>query len=440
MMRYFFLVAVVWSGVILPSPSSADDEVFERPVRLEADGEVIDSGKEAWAHSGPCVEDLDGDGLPDLIVGDFSGTFRVYKNVGKPHAPVYHDTGKLQAGGEDAKVRIYCCIASQPRFLDLDGDGLRDFISNSYDPGHCYFFRGQGNHEFAAREELLDKAGVPLRSAPRQQQDYQSFGSFFTPVDWDADGDLDVLIGCFDGDLKLRINEGDAKEHAFAEDNVDVLAAGQPLKVQRHCCPVAADWDADGLWDLICSAEDGSVTWWRNVGDRQHPRFEEARVLVAKAPGDGFGALRWTEDDVVPGMRVQIDVVDYNGDGKLDLLVGDFSSVYEPRKDLDEQQKKQLQDLIAAAGDMIKPFVEKRKALQKEFDERYPGDAIFSDEADAAWSKAYQALRESPEAKAMEVGQEALEKQIRPLLARTRGEEFFRLEVVHGYVWLFLRK
>jgi hypothetical protein len=37
----------------------------------------------------------------------------------------------------------------------------------------------------------------------------------------------------------------------------------------------------------------------------------------------------WSDDDVVPGIRSQVEVTDYNGDGKLDLLVGDFYTAYD---------------------------------------------------------------------------------------------------------------
>ncbi len=184
----------------------------------------IDTGDESWGHAGPCIEDLDGDGLADLVLGSFAGKFHVYKNVGSPEEPQYEDVGYLQADDADAAVRIYCCIASQPRFVDLNGDGQQDLISNSYDPGHCYYFRGLADHKFAAREELADKAGMPVRSDPVQQQSYQSFGSFYTPVDWDADGDSDLLIGCFDGHLKLRVNEGSASDPQFAVENQTINA------------------------------------------------------------------------------------------------------------------------------------------------------------------------------------------------------------------------
>jgi len=415
--------------------------VFEKPVRLKADGEPIDTGK-AWGHSSPCVEDLDGDGLADLLLGDFSGKFHVYKNVGVPGKPEYKDAGLLQAGGKDAKVNIYCCVGAQPRFVDLDGDGTRDFISSSYDPGHCYFFRGLADHKFAKGEELVDKAGVPVRSAPVQQQDYQSFGSFFTPVDWDADGDFDLLIGVSNGELKLRVNEGDAHEAGFAAENKPVMAGGEPLKVKIHCCPVVADWDGDGLWDILSGADDGSVTYFRNAGTRESPVFEKGVTLVEAHDGNGYNLLWWSDDEITPGIRSQVEVVDYNNDGKLDLLVGDFCTAYAQRADLDDAEKKLIRELVTAENSAAKAFVDKREALRKEFAERYPGDAIYGDEADKAWTKAYQELVQGPEYEAVEAAEAESVRKMRPLLAKTHGprDRSFDLAVPHGYVWLFVRK
>jgi hypothetical protein len=79
---------------------------FHAPVRLSAADGVIDSGAE-WGHSGPWVEDIDGDGRRDLIVGDFSGLFRLYRNQGTNREPRYAAAVNLQAGGVDAKVPIY---------------------------------------------------------------------------------------------------------------------------------------------------------------------------------------------------------------------------------------------------------------------------------------------------------------------------------------------
>jgi hypothetical protein len=87
-------------------PNGTATGIFHTPTRLSAADGMIDSGKQ-WGHSGPWVEDVDGDGRRDLVVGDFSGLFRFYRNEGTSAAPRYAAAVNLQAGGVDAKVPIY---------------------------------------------------------------------------------------------------------------------------------------------------------------------------------------------------------------------------------------------------------------------------------------------------------------------------------------------
>jgi hypothetical protein len=103
------LAAITAFGAGALSSSTKDDpsnSVFQRPVRLMAAGAVIDSGPQ-WAHSGPCLHDVDGDGRRDLLVGDFSGQFRLYRNVGTDQEPKFAAGEWLMAGGAVAKVPIY---------------------------------------------------------------------------------------------------------------------------------------------------------------------------------------------------------------------------------------------------------------------------------------------------------------------------------------------
>ncbi|MAG62307.1 hypothetical protein CMO84_02155 [Candidatus Woesearchaeota archaeon] len=94
------------------------------PVRLSAGGEPIDV---TVGHAAPLVMDFDGDGLRDLLVGEFgTGTFpgerlpadmggfardsfdlgklRIYRNVGSAEAPRFEDFKYLRAGKEDASI------------------------------------------------------------------------------------------------------------------------------------------------------------------------------------------------------------------------------------------------------------------------------------------------------------------------------------------------
>src|SRR5688572_8810824 len=70
---------------------------FDAPIRLKAGDEFIDTAKDI-AHAGPLSVDLDANGKPDLLVGNFQGHFQVYMNTGARAEPVFTDKGLLQAG------------------------------------------------------------------------------------------------------------------------------------------------------------------------------------------------------------------------------------------------------------------------------------------------------------------------------------------------------
>jgi hypothetical protein len=87
-------------------PVRVETDLFHPPVRLSAADGVIDTGA-VLGHSSPWIVDIDGDGVSDLVVGDFSGLFRFYRNEGTNQKPRYAKAVNLQAGGVDAKVPIY---------------------------------------------------------------------------------------------------------------------------------------------------------------------------------------------------------------------------------------------------------------------------------------------------------------------------------------------
>ena len=89
-------LAVTLAGLALASQAGAQQatalasgpDTLKAPVRLQAGGELIDVG-ECFAHAGPRLEDLDGDGKQDLLVGDFAGHIHFFRNTASNQAPVY---------------------------------------------------------------------------------------------------------------------------------------------------------------------------------------------------------------------------------------------------------------------------------------------------------------------------------------------------------------
>jgi len=75
---------------------------FHEPFRVLAAGKPINV---ATGHAAPLWTDFDGDGLADLLVGQFDGgKLLFFKNVGKLGAPKFGQGVFVQAGGKDISV------------------------------------------------------------------------------------------------------------------------------------------------------------------------------------------------------------------------------------------------------------------------------------------------------------------------------------------------
>src|SRR5262249_3652692 len=148
-------------------------------------------------------------------------------------------------------------------------------------------------------------------------------------------------VGNMRGDIYLVPNDGTNAQPAYGAPR-KLEAGGQPIKPPHHgdSQPIAADWDGDGRLDLIVGWGDGSVVWYRNVGSRTEPKLAKGVPLLQRAPWPNYDDNAPPSRDAKPGVGAKVCVVDWNGDGYLDLLVGDFGGVYGERPELSEEDKK----------------------------------------------------------------------------------------------------
>jgi hypothetical protein len=117
------------------------------------------------------------------------------------------------------------------------------------------------------------------------------------------------------------MNEGSPTKHAFATQSVMLVNGDTPLKVPGgYAIPKIADWDGDGRFDILSGSGAGGVFWFRNVGTKGAPKFAPAQAIVQPNESKGDSA-----NPTGPGERTQVCATDYDGDGDLDLLVGDNS-------------------------------------------------------------------------------------------------------------------
>jgi hypothetical protein len=277
---------------------------------------------------------------------------------------------------------------------------------------------------------------------PDQKQEYQSFGSWPAMVDWDNDGDLDLLVGGFDGTMFVRLNEGTRSKPVLAATNTNVMVDDAELKVpDGHAAPAVADWDGDGLWDILAGSANGGVYWYRNTGTADAPAFGSEQVLVPKHEGSGYSEMRESGAEPQPGIRTQIAATDFNGDEKTDLLVGDFQSTITLRPDLTPAELAEFarnQDEVAT---IVAASIAARDAMGKAHREKYPGDTHYSEEAAKEWTRKYRESQESEANKAREARIEELTKAAHQYLVQPEKPGMFDdYETTHGYVWLYLRK
>lgn len=291
--------------------------------------------------------------------------------------------------------------------MDLDGDGRLDLVSGSYWPGDIYVFRGLEDGSFAQKERLRDARGEFLTAAAtRNEEDADMQGLAAAPwfVDWDGDGVLDLLVGNIAGQVILVPNEGTRTEPAFsATRRIVVQAGGEAIRVGGgDAGPTVADWDGDGRWDLLVGAGDGSVSWYRNVGEKDAPRFEAGRELL---PPTKTSSVDLGSEPQGPGIRTKVHALDWDGDGRLDLLAGDFFQVQHPEPELDDAQRARRAELETLLETVQKEIVRAHETADGAEPDKAVMQPIYK-----RWAQIYEELA--------------------PLTAR---------QVPTGRVWLFLR-
>jgi hypothetical protein len=278
--------------------------------------------------------------------------------------------------------------------------------------------RRNADGTFQDGEKLADRNGNPINADK---------ASTVFAADWDADGDLDLILGSIRGDVYLVTNEGTAGEPAYGEP-VRLALSDELKSHSSNSGPIVADWDADGLADLLVGMSDGSVLWFRNVGSAGKPEFASGEILVEKS---GFGFRFENRKPGMWGARVKLCATDFNGDGRLDLLLGDRSGSIIPRELTDQQQK-----TLDKATQRLSEIARERIELSRKM------------------SELQRASKEAAEPETDEDRQrlEAQEQQRRELREKMRelSEEYGRCRqtvgelgpetVRHGFVWLFLRK
>lgn len=304
---------------------------------------------QGYGLAAPAFYDWDGDGVKDLLVGEFGsgiefgrymGNFiRVYRNIGTEEKPAYTKNFnyawppyELPGNGTPYSVDQFCCIGFTPQFIDLNSDGYQDMISGQYHGELVVFYRTEKGF---LQGQPVKQEGDPRAKVKdyRGHSDYWSYSSAGFG-DLTGDGKPDVVIG--GRALRISKNIGTNDSPAFdkrtylldtkdsvvkiyeysTEDKKNTL----PLELYKagdyKLSPVVTDWDNDGILDILVTNS------YNHSGLSTIDFFKGFKINGEYCLGQQVPLFNVKNGKAFPGIAPHISVCDYNNDGIKDLLIG----------------------------------------------------------------------------------------------------------------------
>jgi hypothetical protein len=320
-----------WVYVFVNNGSNTEP-AYEPPFFVEAAGKRLN----VFGCPSPNFEDFDNDGDLDLICGEFLDGFTWFENTGSRTAPVYAAGIRLMNDQQQPLTMDLEMIV--PVAFDWDKDGDKDLVVGDED----------GRVAFVENVSAKSQKGPPQFKAPQyfqQKADTLKCGALATPVgfDWDGDGDTDIVSGNTAGYIEIFENlSGPKVEQPSWAAPVRLQIDGKDFRIMAgpngsiqgpaeakwgYTTLSIADWDHDGLPDIIFNSILSEVQWLKNIGSRTESKFAAAQSVdvewETEQPRLAWGWLRPKGKALLTQWRTTPVVHDFNKDGLQDLVMLD---------------------------------------------------------------------------------------------------------------------
>ncbi|UCH34348.1 MAG: VCBS repeat-containing protein, partial [Armatimonadota bacterium] len=265
-----------------------------------------------------CADDWDGDGRTDVLVGAEDGYIYFCRNAGREFGgvPAFHEPARVQ----QTSPRLNAGSCAVPAVGDLNGDGLPDLVVGNA-AGHLLYYRnlGEPGRPLFDKEVYLRAGGEVIRIQAGYNGSIQGPSEakwgYTCPVllDWDGDGLLDILISDIYGHHTWYRNVGTPTEPAFAP-GAKLTCRGQPLVTVWRVRPAVGDLFGNGV-SYICLDENALLAAYHRAGETELVD----KSLLRFADGQPIG---FTEEHGGGRGRMKFRLCDWTENGLPDLLVG----------------------------------------------------------------------------------------------------------------------
>ncbi len=344
---------------------SDSEPAWQDPVKIIADGKPID----VYGMPTPDFADFDGDGDLDIICGEFIDKFTYFENIGTRTEPKYAAGHYLTHNGTPIKMDLCMFV---PVAIDWDKDGDIDLVVGQED-GRVALIENSGT--FAD--------GIPQFQLPtffRQQAECVKVGALVTPysIDWDSDGDEDLICGNTAGRIIFVENLGGGANPIWAAPR-KLYAAGQEIRIMAgpngsiqgpceekwgYTTLTVADFDNDGLHDIVVNSIWGKIVWFKNIGSKHSPELAPMQPVTinwqSQPQSPEWNWWKPQDNELITQWRTTPFIIDLNCDGLNDLVMLDYQGylAYFQRVQLNGKLTLKAPQRIfkLKTGDTEKPF------------------------------------------------------------------------------------
>ncbi len=250
----------------------------------------------------PRFADIDADDDLDLFVSV------LYNSTVQQSLMFYENTGNQSTASHQRVTENYLKTLdvrnnSILTFTDIDDDSDLDlFLGSLISPlGTVHFLENTGtnsNPSFSYYDSSFFNIEKDLSTSP-------VFG------DLDGDGDYDLLVGKFNGQIDAYLNSGSSSMPQFSTSSILLDANSNTIDVGNSAVPFLIDIDNDFDLDLAIGGFGGKFDFYLNVGTPQNYSFQKDTFYFAIGT-----ILLDVGDNSTPFL------IDYDKNGSIDLFSG----------------------------------------------------------------------------------------------------------------------